>query len=109
MPQRTFLPELEFRLFFTKRRESQVKHTSWFPSATHGDVFISSSLRSLTGGAGQDVSCEKNKSILGGFPRGPLVRNCNAGDTGLIPGPEGFHIPWGNKRSHCKEKPAQHN
>ena len=32
------------------------------------------------------------------FPGGPVVKNlpCNAGDTGLIPGPGGFHIPQGN-------------
>ena len=32
------------------------------------------------------------------FPGGPVVKNlpCNAGDTGLIPGPGVFHIPQGN-------------
>ena len=44
----------------------------------------------------------------------------NGGDTGLIPGPERFHILGAakpmylepvlpNKSSHCKEKPGHHN
>ena len=32
-----------------------------------------------------------------GSPGGPVVKNppCNAGDTGLIPGPQRFHMPRG--------------
>ena len=32
------------------------------------------------------------------FLVGPVVKNppSNAGDMGLIPGPGGFHMPWGN-------------
>lgn len=64
------------------------------------------------------------------FPGGPVVKSMpwNAGDTGSITGPGGFHIPWGNyayvpqllsppalqpelrnKRSHWSEKPMHHN
>ena len=34
-----------------------------------------------------------------GFPGSPVVKNLttNAGDAGLIPGLERFHMPWGNK------------
>ena len=39
-------------------------NTSWFPSASGGDVLISFSLQSFTGGPSQDVSCELNKGIL---------------------------------------------
>ena len=38
--------------------------------------------------------------IVGGdFPGDPVVKNlpANAGDMGSIPGPERFHMPWGNK------------
>ena len=35
-----------------------------FGSACGWDVFISSFLQSFTGGSGQDVSCELNKSLL---------------------------------------------
>jgi len=33
-----------------------------------------------------------------GFPTGPVVKNppANGGDTGSIPGPGKFHVPWGN-------------
>ena len=33
-----------------------------------------------------------------GFPDGSVVRSspANAGDTGWIRGPEGFHVQWGN-------------
>ena len=33
------------------------------------------------------------------LPGGPLVKNppANAGDTGLVPSPGGFHMPWGNQ------------
>ena len=41
-----------------------MSNISWFPSAPRGDVFISSSLQSFTGGPGQEVSCELNKVIL---------------------------------------------
>ena len=36
---------------------------------------------------------------FGDFPSGPVVKNpcCNAGDTGLIPGPGTAHMPWSNK------------
>ena len=32
------------------------------------------------------------------FPSGPVVKNppANAGDMGLIPGPERFYMPWSN-------------
>ena len=32
------------------------------------------------------------------LPGGSVVKNppANAGDTGLIPGPGRFHMPWGN-------------
>ena len=32
------------------------------------------------------------------FPGGPVVKNppANAGDMGSIPGPERFHMLWGN-------------
>ena len=32
------------------------------------------------------------------FPGGPVVKSkpANAGDTGSIPGPGRFHMPWGN-------------
>ena len=64
------------------------------------------------------------------FPGGPVVKHppANAGDMGSIPGPGRFYMPRGNqtqelqllkptppdpilhnKRSHCKEKPAQGN
>ena len=38
------------------------------------------------------------KDIHTDFPVGPMVRNplANAGDTGSIPGPGRFHMPWGN-------------
>ena len=52
-----------------------------------------------------------------GFPGGPAVKNppANAGDIGSILGPEGFHIPRGNKpmcrnnwaRTSRQEKPQQ--
>ena len=40
-----------------------------------------------------------NKMDNQGSPGGPVVKNlpCNAGDTGLIPGPGRSHIPWGNQ------------
>ena len=33
-----------------------------------------------------------------GFPGGPVDKNLPtiAGDTGLIPGPARFHMPWSN-------------
>ena len=39
---------------------------------------------------------KKNLPVLG-YPGGPMVKNppCNAEDTGLIPGPERSHMPWG--------------
>ena len=32
------------------------------------------------------------------FPGGSVIKNppANAGDRGSIPGPEIFHVPWGN-------------
>ena len=40
-----------------------------------------------------------DKKTVWGFPRGSVVKKplANAGDTGLIPGPERFHMPRGNK------------
>ena len=34
-----------------------------------------------------------------GFPGGAVVKNppANAGDTGSVPGPGRFHMPWSNK------------
>ena len=43
------------------------------------------------------------------FPGGPVVKNLsgNAGDTGSIPGPGRFHMPWTNKaRAPQLLKPA---
>ena len=39
----------------------------------------------------------KNKNNVN-FPGGSVDKNLptNAGDTGLIPGPGSFHIPWSN-------------
>ena len=56
-PQRTVLPQLELRL--CKRRESKDKH---FPVLV--SLQIPSFLQVLTGGTGQEVSCELNKGIL---------------------------------------------
>ena len=38
------------------------------------------------------------KKYLEGFLGGSVVKNppANAGDTGLIPGPGRFHMPWTN-------------
>ena len=44
--------------------EGVKSNTSWFPSASRGDVLISSFLQLFTGGPAQDVSCELNKGIL---------------------------------------------
>ena len=41
-----------------------MSNTSLFPSASGGDVLISSSLQSFTGGPGHVISCELNKGIL---------------------------------------------
>ena len=49
---------------FILEGEGVKSNTYWFPSASGGDVFISSFLQSFTGGPGQDVSCELNKGIL---------------------------------------------
>ena len=63
MPQRTIFPELEFRLILYQkgREESQ---TFPDPSASRGDVLISSFLQLFTGGSGPGASCELNKGIL---------------------------------------------
>ena len=39
-----------------------------------------------------------NSNYKKSFPGGPVVKSlpCNAGDTGLIPGPGRFHMLWGN-------------
>ena len=41
----------------------------------------------------------ENKTSPGGFPGGSVVRNlpANAGDAGVIPDPERFHMPWSNE------------
>ena len=41
---------------------------------------------------------ELNKNILKDFPGGTVDQNlpANAGDTGPIPGPGRFYIPWNN-------------
>ena len=41
--------------------------------------------------------------LLPGLPCGSVVKNppANAGDTGSIPGPGRFHMPWSNKQSLC--------
>ena len=42
------------------------------------------------------------------FPGGPVVDNllANAGDTGSIPSPGRFHVPWGK---YDTTKPVWHN
>ena len=57
VPQRTILPQLELRL--CKRRESKDKRFLVLVS-----LQIPSFLQVLTGGTGQEVSCELNKGIL---------------------------------------------
>ena len=44
------------------------------------------------------IACAATKEIHTDFPGGPVVRNplANAGDTGSIPGPGRFDMPWGN-------------
>ena len=51
-------------------------------------------LRELTGGQSSVVNVK-----LRDFSGDPVVKNppANAGDTGLIPGPGRFHMPWDNK------------
>ena len=51
-------------------------------------------LRELTGGQSSVVNVK-----LRDFSGDPVVKNppANAGDTGLIPGPRRFHMPWDNK------------
>lgn len=61
MSQRSFLTELEFRLFFILKVERVKSNISWFWSASRRDVLISSFLQSFIG---QDVSRELNKGIL---------------------------------------------
>ena len=48
----------------------------------------------IFGGHSHLSFCEPNKTVLGNFPGGPVVKNpsCNAGDTDLIPG-QGAKIP----------------
>ena len=50
-----------------------------------------------------DINCT-NVSLGWDFPGGAVVKNppANAGDTGLSPGPGGFHMPWATK-------PVSHN
>ena len=38
------------------------------------------------------------RRVMEGFPGGSVAKNLptNAGDTGSIPGPGGFHVPWSN-------------
>ena len=40
----------------------------------------------------------RNRQNLGDFHGGPVVKNlpASAGDMGLIPGLQRFHMPWGN-------------
>ena len=44
----------------------------------------------------QEVLNKAFKKRSGGFPGGSLVKNlpANAGDTGLIPSPGSFYVPW---------------
>ena len=49
---------------FIPKGEGVKSDTFWFPSASRGDVLISSSLLTFTGGPGQDVYCELNKGML---------------------------------------------
>ena len=49
---------------FILKGEGVKSNISWFGSASVGDMFVSSSAQSFTGGPGQDVSCELNKGIL---------------------------------------------
>ena len=47
----------------------------------------------------QNIKKKKNPTcITRDFPGSPVVKNlpANAGDTGSIPGPGRFHMPWGN-------------
>ena len=44
-------------------------------------------------------SCDRvNHRPLTDFPGGPVIKNppCNAGDSGMIPGPRRYHMPWRN-------------
>lgn len=56
MSPKTTLPGLVLRLIFTKGKGVK-SSSSWFRSASGGDVLISSFLQSFTGGPGQDVLC----------------------------------------------------
>ena len=49
---------------FILKGEGVKSNLFWFPSASGGDVLISSSLQSFTDGPDQNVSCELNKAIL---------------------------------------------
>ena len=61
MPQRTTLPDgIQAS---SKKGTSKIKLFLVLASL-QGDVLISSSLLSFTGGPGQDVSCELDKDIL---------------------------------------------
>jgi len=44
------------------------------------------------------LSLGEKKTALGNFPGGPVAKKpfALAADTGLIPDPGGFHMPWGN-------------
>ena len=40
----------------------------------------------------------QDQNLVVDFPSGPVVKNpfTNAGDSGSIPGPGRFHMPWSN-------------
>ena len=46
----------------------------------------------------QEVLLHSKKLLFWDFPGGTVNENssANAGDTGSIPGPGRFHMPWGN-------------
>ena len=71
--QRIIFSGLEFRLF--SKGEKLKSDTSWFPSASGGDVLISSSLQSSRSWPDQDVSCEQNKDILANYLGGRVLRD----------------------------------
>ena len=61
--QRTILPELEFRLLYTKRGRGVKSNIFGFCSGSIGEVLISPFPQVFTGGPAQNVSCGLNKGI----------------------------------------------
>ena len=58
------------------------------------DLELTSSQKTPKSQLTAEQSSTKKRLALG-FPGGPVVKNlpCNAGDTGLIPGQERYHMP----------------